>query len=100
MSFTNPIEEIYKCSILIAGGGDGGDGNGGIPKSVYVFYGHLKGHQMKDDALPTSKQLTQLYRQYHDDGSNSEAFKNVFSKVELKNISKYKIKIHFVNFKI
>ena len=44
--------------------------------------------------------MTHLYDQYVDSGSNSEVFENVFSKLELKNISKYKIKIHFVNFKI
>ena len=90
MSFTNPIEEIYKCSILNEGG------EGGIPKCVYVFYGSAKGIEN----APTSKQLTHLYDQYIDNGSNSEVFENVFSKLELKNVSKYKIKIHFVNFKI
>ena len=90
MSFTNPIEEIYKCSILNEGG------EGGIPKCVYVFYGSVKGIEN----APTSKQLTHLYDQYIDNGSNSEVFENVFSKLELKNISKYKIKLHFVNFKI
>ena len=90
MSFTNPIEEIYKCSILNEGD------NGGIPKCIYVFYGSAKGVEN----IPTSKQLTHLYEQYLSNGSNSEVFENVFSKLELKNISKYKIKIHFVNFKI
>jgi len=91
MSFTNPIDEIYKCSIL-----KDGDKNGGIPKCVYVFYGSVKGL----DTPPTSKQLTHLYQQYNDNRSNSEVFENVFSKMELENILRYKIKIHFVNFKI
>ena len=90
MSFTNPIEEIYKCSILKEGD------NGGVPKCLYVFYGSVKGL----DSPPTSKQLTHLYQEYNDNGSNSEVFENVFSKMELKNISRYKIKIRFVNFKI
>jgi hypothetical protein len=93
MSFTNPIEEIYKCSILK----DGGSKNGGIPKCIYVFYGSVKGVV---DSPPSSKQLTELYQQYNDNGSNREVFENVFSKMELKNISTYKIKIRFVNFKI
>jgi len=93
MSFTNPIEEIYKCSILK----DGGSKNGGIPKCIYVFYGSVKGVV---DSPPSSKQLTELYKQYNDNGSNREVFENVFSKMELKNISTYKIKIRFVNFKI
>ena len=90
MNFTNPIEEIYKCSILKEGD------NGGVPKCLYVFYGSVKGV----DSPPTSKQLTHLYQEYIDNGSNSEVFENVFSKIELKNISRYKIKIRFVNFKI
>ena len=90
MNFTNPIEEIYKCSILKEGD------NGGIPKCLYVFYGSVKGL----DSPPTSKQLRHLYQEYNDNGSNSEVFENVFSKMELKNISRYKIKIRFVNFKI
>ena len=67
MSFTNPIEEIYKCSILKEGG------EGGIPKCVYVFYGSVKGIEN----APTSKQLTHLYDQYVENGSNSEVFENV-----------------------
>ena len=90
MNFTNPIEEIYKCSILKEGD------NGGVPKCLYVFYGSVKGV----DSPPTSKQLTHLYQEYNDNGSNSEVFENVFSKMELKNILRYKIKIRFVNFKI
>uniref|UniRef100_A0A6C0F0Y5 Uncharacterized protein n=1 Tax=viral metagenome TaxID=1070528 RepID=A0A6C0F0Y5_9ZZZZ len=90
MSFTNPIEEIYKCSILKEGD------NGGVPKCLYVFYGSVKGL----DSPPTSKQLTHLYQEYNDNGSNTEVFENVFSKMELKNILRYKIKIRFVNFKI
>ena len=95
MSFTNPIEEIYKCSILNEGDSNS-NSNGGIPKCIYVFYGSVKG--IKN--APTSKQLTHLYEQYVDNGSNTEVFENVFSKLELKNILKYKIKILFVNFKI
>ena len=95
MSFTNPIEEIYKCSILNEGDSSS-NSNGGIPKCIYVFYGSVKGIEN----APTSKQLTHLYDQYVDNGSNTEVFENVFSKLELKNILKYKIKILFINFKI
>lgn len=44
------------------------------------FYGSVKGL----DSPPTSKQLTNLYQEYNDNGSNSEVFENVFSKMELK----------------
>ena len=71
----NPIEEIYKCSIL--------NGNsavpGGVPKCILVFYGS---NELIISKTETS--LTQLYNEYIENGSNSKLFENIFSKMELK----------------
>ena len=95
----NPIEEIYKCSILrrherVAGG---------VPKCIFVFYGN------PDTELPlplasssemSSEVLTRLYNAYIEDGSNSKLFENIFSKMELKNIATYDIQIYMIPFKL
>ena len=95
----NPIEEVYKCSILrrhesVAGG---------VPKCIFVFYGN------PDTDLPlplasssemSSEVLTRLYNAYIEDGSNSKLFEHIFSKMELKNIATYDIQIYMIPFKI
>ena len=86
----NPIEEIYKCSILNGNGAV----PGGVPKCILVFYG-------SNELIPKKEtSLTQLYNAYIENGSNSKLFENIFSKMELKNIATYNIKVHIIDFKI
>jgi hypothetical protein len=95
----NPIEEIYKCSILKRRDGVAG----GVPTHIFVFYGTGGSHE--DTGSFTSSQissedLTRLYNAYIEDGSNSKMFENIFSKMELKNIATYDIQVHMIPFKI
>ena len=86
----NPIEEIYKCSILNRNGAV----PGGVPKCILVFYG-------SNELIPKKEtSLTQLYDAYIENGSNSKLFENIFSKMELKNIATYNIQVHIIDFKI
>jgi hypothetical protein len=93
----NPIEEIYKCSILkrhqsIAGG---------VPSHILVFYG-TSGSFVEETGSSqiSSESLTRLYNAYIEDGSNSKMFEDIFSKMELRNIATYDIQVHMVPFKI
>ena len=76
----NPIEEIYKCSILrrhesVAGG---------VPKCIFVFYGEPETELASPTSEMSSEVLTRLYNAYIEDGSNSKLFEDIFSKMELK----------------
>ena len=98
----NPIEEIYKCSILRRYEGV----TGGVPKYIFVFYGASAGIEEVDSELTSSSSemsseiLTRLYNAYIEDGSNSKLFEHIFSKMELKNIATYDIKIYMIPFKV
>ena len=93
----NPIEEIYKCSILrrherVAGG---------VPKCIFVFYGEPE-TELATSSSPelSSEVLTRLYNAYIEDGSNSKLFEDIFSKMELKNIATYNIRVYMIPFKL
>jgi len=92
----NPIEEIYKCSILrrhesVAGG---------VPKCIFVFYGEPETELASPASEMSSEVLTRLYNAYIEDGSNSKLFEHIFSKMELKNIATYDIRVYVIPFKI
>ena len=91
----NPIEEIYKCSILrrhesVAGG---------VPKCIFVFYGEPE-TEVASSSEMSSEVLTRLYNAYIEDGSNSKLFEDIFSKMELKNIATYDIQVYVIPFKL
>ena len=101
----NPIEEIYKCSILRRREGIAG----GVPKCIFVFYGKgLHGIEAaaaaefasSSSSEMSSEVLTRLYNAYIEDGSNSILFEHIFSKMELKNIATYDIQIYMIPFKL
>ena len=95
----NPIEEIYKCSILrrhesIVGG---------VPKCIFVFYGESEtklASSSSSSSEMSSEVLTRLYNAYIEDGSNSKLFEHIFSKMELKNIATYDIQVYMIPFKL
>jgi len=95
----NPIEEIYKCSILrrhesVAGG---------VPKCIFVFYGEPETAETdlaSSSSEMSSEVLTRLYNAYIEDGSNSKLFEDIFSKMELKNIATYDIRVYMIPFKL
>jgi hypothetical protein len=98
----NPIEEIYKCSILNRNEG----AVGGVPKCILVFYGVGGGgdietpSQISSSLSMSSQDLTRLYNDYLENGTNSKLFENIFSKMELRNIATYDIQVYMINFKI
>lgn len=94
----NPIEEIYKCSILNRHEGV----LGGLPKCIFVFYGVGIGVDLdvETSSSMSSEDLTRLYNDYIENGTNSKLFENIFSKMELKNIATYGIQVYMINFKI
>ena len=95
----NPIEEIYKCSILrrhesVAGG---------VPKCIFVFYGEPEEPETdlaSSSSEMSSEVLTRLYNAYIEDGTNSKLFEHIFSKMELKNIATYDIQVYMIPFKL
>ena len=95
-SKNNPIEEIYKCSILRRYEGV----TGGVPKYIFVFYGEPETELAPPSSEMSSEVLTRLYNAYIEDGSNSKLFENIFSKMELKNIATYDIQVYMIPFKI
>ena len=95
----NPIEEIYKCSILTRRKGVAG----GVPKCIFVFYGasdDVNASVGETEMEMSSEVLTRLYNAYIEDGSNSKLFEHIFSKMELKNIATYDIRVYVIPFKI
>ncbi len=48
----------------------------------------------------SSEVLTRLYNAYIEDGSNSKLFEDIFSKMELKNIATYDIRVYMIPFKL
>ena len=90
----NPIEEIYKCSILRRHESV----PGGVPKSIFVFYGDPEPSSPSSEM--SSEVLTRLYNAYIEDGSNSKLFEDIFSKTELKNIATYDIRVYMIPFKL
>ena len=100
-----PIEEIYKCSILRRREGIAG----GVPKCIFVFYGKgLHGIEAaaaaefasSSSSEMSSEVLTRLYNAYIEDGSNSKLFEHIFSRMELKNIATYDIRVYMIPFKL
>ena len=91
----NPIEEIYKCSILRQYKGVAG----GVPKYIFVFYGEPE-TELASSSEMSSEVLTRLYNAYIEDGSNLKLFENIFSKMELKNIATYDIQVYIIPFKV
>ena len=94
----NTIEEIYKCSILKRQHGVAG----GVPAHIFVFYGTSGGEENESfrNSQISSEDLTRLYNAYIDDGSNSKMFEDIFSKMELRNITRYDIQVHIIPFKL
>ena len=91
----NPIEEIYKCSILRRYEGV----TGGVPTYIFVFYGEPE-TELAPSSEMSSEILTRLYNAYIEDGSNSKLFEHIFSKMELKNIATYDIQVYMIPFKV
>ena len=95
----NPIEEIYKCSILRRHE----RAAGGIPKCIFVFYGNPETADTdlaSSSSKMSSEVLTRLYNAYIEDGTNSNLFEDIFSKMELKNIATYDIQVYMIPFKL
>jgi hypothetical protein len=92
----NPIEEIYKCSILRRHESV----VGGVPKYMFVFYGEPETEIASPTSEMSSEVLTRLYNAYIEDGSNQKLFEHIFSRMELKNIATYDIQVYMIPFKL
>ena len=73
---------------------------GGVPKCIFVFYGEPETELASPTSEMSSEVLTRLYNAYIEDGSNSKLFEDIFSKMELKNIATYDIRVYMIPFKL